>query len=76
MLKTIRNLGILWCWRESSMALTEDLSSVPSSHVGGLRVPINSAPGDPTPSSDLPKHLYACAHIYKNKLNLLKMLNL
>lgn len=58
------------------MALTEDLSSVPSSHVGGLQVPISSAPGDPTPSSDLPKHLYASAHINKNELNLLKMLNL
>lgn len=33
--KNSKKLWNLWCWRDGSVALREDLSSVPSSHIGG-----------------------------------------
>jgi hypothetical protein len=48
-------------WLRGLAALAEDLSSVPSTHVGGSQVPVISAAGEPTPSCGLCGH---CAHMH------------
>lgn len=45
-----------------NIALTKDLSSIPSTHVEWLTSNYNPVPG--SPMSGLPRHLYSPAHTY------------
>lgn len=45
-------------------SLSEDPSSISSTHVKCSQPPVTLAPGDPTPSSGIDGHLYSCAHTY------------
>lgn len=50
-----------WLETKPTGALKKDLNVVPST----IRLlTVLGTPGSPTPSSDLPRHLHACAHIH------------
>lgn len=54
--------------------LTEDLSSVSSTHISSPQLPVMQATRDPVPSSDLHGHWYACdIHTFRHTCRLIKI---